>query len=142
MEFNTLPTVCCTIIPMQQAAIDSSSLPAAAIIAVSFFVLGVSFAARSVIRLGMSPWSAEFGWSRGAISGAGSLGLCVMAIVVPLSGYAADRWGAGRLLVLGCAALAIALTALATMEQLLAARRRIRRLRWPRIRSCCFASGR
>ncbi|ALL68396.1 Arabinose efflux permease [Paraburkholderia caribensis MBA4] len=64
----------------------------------------------------MAPWFHDFGWAKGQVSAVGALALCAMAIAVSISGYAADRWGARPVLMIGSIALAIALSATALMR--------------------------
>lgn len=61
---------------------------------------------RSIFGVYIKPLEGEFGWSRGALSGAAALSLLLLGAVGPLVGRLADRWGPRRvigvsLLVLG-----------------------------------------
>ncbi|WP_210251331.1 MFS transporter [Aureimonas psammosilenae] len=85
------------------------------VIAVAFLALAVSFGTRAILGLGMQEWTREFGWSRSEVSVVGSLALVVMAVTVPLAGYAADRWGARPILGIGCLTLAGSLIAVSYM---------------------------
>ena len=51
---------------------------------------------RAVFGVYVKPLEAEFGWSRGAISGVAALSLLILAAVGPLAGRLADRWGPRR----------------------------------------------
>lgn len=91
--------------------------PAVAI-CIGFLVLALSFGARALLGLGMPTWTADFHWTKTAMSGVGAIALCVMAAVVSFSGYASDRWGARGVLALGCTALGGGLAAVAAMDHL------------------------
>ncbi len=101
---------------MQQQPVQSSRGDSIVIIAVSFVVLAQSFAARAILGLGMEEWAREFAWSRSAISSGGSVALVIMAMIVPLAGLAADRWGARSVLLVGCGALCCGLAAMGAMS--------------------------
>src|SRR3989337_710201 len=65
---------------------------------------------RSVFGVYIKPMEAEFGWGRGALSGAAALSLLLLGAVGPLVGRLADRWGArrglgGRVLMLGAGSI-------------------------------------
>ncbi len=47
-------------------------------VAAGFLVLAVSFAARSSIGPGMTPWFQDLGWAKGQVSAIGALALCIM----------------------------------------------------------------
>ncbi|OLC13672.1 MAG: hypothetical protein AUH29_12470 [Candidatus Rokubacteria bacterium 13_1_40CM_69_27] len=48
---------------------------------------------RSVFGVYIKPMEAEFGWSRGALSGAAAISLLLLGAAGPLVGRMADRWG-------------------------------------------------
>ncbi|MGH7276540.1 MAG: MFS transporter [Candidatus Rokuibacteriota bacterium] len=53
---------------------------------------------RSVFGVYIKPMEAEFGWSRGALSGAAAISLLLLGAVGPLVGRLADRWGPKRVI--------------------------------------------
>jgi sugar phosphate permease len=82
------------------------------VVGVLFFAQAVAMGARSTIGLVVKPWEAEFGWERGAISLAASVGFVVYGAAQALSGRWADRTGprlifAASLAVLGVGTAAV-----------------------------------
>jgi MFS family permease len=61
---------------------------------------------------------AEFGWSRGELKFRDFLNFGVVALFAPLGGLMLDRFGARRLLVVGCVALSAAYAAYSRLETL------------------------
>ena len=53
---------------------------------------------RSVFGVYIKPMEAEFGWGRGALSGAAAISLLLLGAVGPLVGRLADRWGPKRVI--------------------------------------------
>src|SRR5439155_507951 len=51
---------------------------------------------RSVFGVYIKPMEAEFGWGRGALSGAAAISLLILGAAGPLVGRLADRWGPRR----------------------------------------------
>ena len=55
---------------------------------------------RAVFGVYIKPMEAEFGWSRGALSGAAAISLLLLGAAGPFVGRLADRWGPRRVIVL------------------------------------------
>ena len=53
---------------------------------------------RSVFGVYIKPMEAEFGWGRGALSGAAAVSLLLVGAAGPLVGRLADRWGPKRVI--------------------------------------------
>lgn len=64
------------------------------IVAVSFILLIGAFGTQMCFGLFLTPLTEEFGWKRGAVSGAMSLLMAVSGLVGVFMGKATDRWGA------------------------------------------------
>lgn len=75
------------------------------IVLIGFAALSLAFSARASIGLVMPSIEAEFGVSRGAVSGAAALGFGVMAVLSVASGWLVDRFGPARVLPAGLACL-------------------------------------
>jgi MFS family permease len=88
------------------------------VVALGFMTLALAFTVRSSLSLAMPVWQAEFGWTRGFISGIAAVALLVMAVVAPFAGGLVDRRGSRPLLLFGLAAIGIGvgLVALARPE--------------------------
>src|ERR1043166_4914041 len=61
---------------------------------------------RSVFGVYIKPMEAEFGWSRGALSGAAAISLLLLGAAGPFVGRLADRWGPRRVIVVSLVLLA------------------------------------
>src|SRR2546428_3832314 len=55
---------------------------------------------RAVFGVYIKPMESEFGWSRGALSGAAAISLLLLGAAGPFVGRLADRWGPRRVIVL------------------------------------------
>src|SRR3989442_9158780 len=53
---------------------------------------------RSVFGVYIKPMELEFGWGRGALSGAAAISLLLLGAAGPLVGRLADRWGPKRVI--------------------------------------------
>ncbi|HUF92581.1 MAG TPA: MFS transporter, partial [Candidatus Limnocylindria bacterium] len=53
---------------------------------------------RSVFGVYIKPMETEFGWGRGALSGAAAISLLLLGATGPIVGRLADRWGPRRVL--------------------------------------------
>jgi MFS family permease len=76
---------------------------------------------RSVFGVYIKPMEAEFGWTRGALSGVAAISLLLLGAAGPFAGRLADRWGARRVILLSLATLgvgAVATAAVGTLGQL------------------------
>ena len=90
-------------------------LVAVAIMAVSF--AQVAFF-NPVLGVLISPLQDEFGWSRGAIAGALSVGTLAGAAASPIVGPLVDRYGARWFIVAALGVMAVCLVLLAFVNQL------------------------
>src|SRR3990167_5828778 len=61
---------------------------------------------RSVFGVYIKPMEAEFGWGRGALSGAAAVSLLLVGAAGPLVGRLADRWGPKRVILFSLLMLA------------------------------------
>src|SRR3989441_585377 len=63
---------------------------------------------RSVFGVYIKPMEAEFGWTRGALSGAAAVSLLLLGAVGPFVGRLADRWGPRNVIAISLFVLALA----------------------------------
>src|SRR5262245_33382906 len=76
---------------------------------------------RSVFGVYIKPLEAEFGWTRGALSGVAAISLLLLGAAGPFAGRLADRWGPRRVIALSLIVLgggAIGAAAVHTLWQL------------------------
>ncbi len=88
------------------------------VVAVSFYAITMSMAARFAFGALLVTFVREFGWSRGGISAAFSLHLLSYGATAPFVGMALDRYGRRRLLTLAGALLGVATASLAALGSL------------------------
>lgn len=86
------------------------------VVATAFLVLAVSFSARSLLGLAMPAIEGELAWSRSMISSAMAFSLVVMAIVAPVAGGLADRFGARAVLATGLLLVGAGMALTSVME--------------------------
>ncbi len=86
------------------------------VVAVSFYAITMSMAARYAFGVLLVTFVREFGWSRGGISAAFSLHLLSYGVVAPFVGMAFDRYDRRRLLTLAGALLGAATASLAALN--------------------------
>jgi MFS family permease len=73
---------------------------------------------RSVFGVYIKPMEAEFGWTRGALSGAAALSLLFLGAAGPFVGRLADRWGPRRVIVVSIVVLGIGALGSAYVQKL------------------------
>ena len=74
--------------------------PAWIVLGAMTLCMAVASGLRAVFGVYVKPLEAEFGWSRGAISGVAALSLLILGAVGPFAGRLADRWGPRRVTLL------------------------------------------
>jgi MFS family permease len=92
---------------------DLNDMPAARRVHPAWIVLAAltlsmlaSSGLRAVFGVYIKPMEAEFGWSRGALSGAAAVSLLLLGAAGPFVGRLADRWGPRRVIVVSLVLLA------------------------------------
>jgi MFS family permease len=74
-----------------------------------FAVLSIVMSARQVVAIMTDDWTRTLGWSKTFISSGQSVALVMIAIVAPIAGNLADRYGARLMLTLGLLVVAAGL---------------------------------
>jgi MFS family permease len=73
---------------------------------------------RATFGIYIKPMEAEFGWTRGALSGAAAISLLLLGAAGPFVGRLADRWGPRRVIVLALLLLATGTVGSAFVQRL------------------------
>ncbi|MBM4439897.1 MAG: MFS transporter [Candidatus Rokubacteria bacterium] len=73
---------------------------------------------RAVFGVYIKPMEAEFGWTRGALSGAAAISLLLLGAVGPVWGRLADRWGPRKIVGIALVLLGIGALGSAFVQQL------------------------
>src|SRR5438093_9842564 len=73
---------------------------------------------RAVFGVYIKPMESEFGWSRGALSGAAAISLLLLGAAGPFVGRLADRWGPRRVIVLSLVLLGMGTIGSAFVQRL------------------------
>src|SRR5262249_35549185 len=69
--------------------------------------MAVASGIRAVFGVYVKPLEAEFGWTRGAVSGVAALSLLILGASGPLAGRLAGRWGPRRVTLLAVGILGV-----------------------------------
>ena len=77
------------------------------VVATVALLLAVSSGGRFLFGVVLKPVSEEFGWSRGQLASAVTINVFFLTLLQPVVGWAADRWGSRRVLLVGVAATAL-----------------------------------
>src|SRR5438046_585908 len=70
-------------------------------------LLAISSGSRFLFGVVLKPVSEEFGWRRGDLGKVVTLSYVCLSLLQPVIGWAVDRWGSRRILLLGVAATAL-----------------------------------
>ncbi len=87
------------------------------VVALTFCVNVTAAGTRSAATLLIRPLQAEFGWSRAAVSGPGSLNLLLFGIGAPAAGWLVDRYGVRRVVMYALAVITAGLIGTAIIRQ-------------------------
>ena len=88
------------------------------VVGVLFLAQAVALGVRGTIGLLVSPWEAEFGWGRAAVSVTASLGFVVYGVAQVISGRWADRVGPRAIFAVSIALLGVGTAAVSTIVTL------------------------
>ena len=88
------------------------------VVGVLFFAQAMAMGVRGTIGLLVTPWEAEFGWDRAAVSLTASVGFVVYGLAQALSGRWADRTGPRVILAASMALLGVGVAAVGSIVSL------------------------
>lgn len=77
------------------------------VVATVAVLLAVSSGGRFLFGVVLKPISEEFHWSRAQLSSAVTINVLFLSLLQPVAGWASDRWGARRVLLVGVVATAL-----------------------------------
>ena len=92
--------------------------PAWVVLAALTLCMSAASGLRAVFGVYIKPMEAEFGWSRGMLSGAAAVSLLLFGAVGPLVGRLADRWGPRRVITASLVLLALGAIGSSFVQQL------------------------
>lgn len=87
------------------------------VVALTFCVNLTAAGTRSAATLLINPLEAEFGWSRAAVSGPGSLNLLLFGVGAPVAGWLVDRYGVRKVVTYSLGMVTMGLVATAIIQQ-------------------------